>query len=207
MRILAAEDDITSRIVLENALKRFEHDVTIVKDGAQALSAYNEGGHQLLLLDWMMPNIDGIEVCRIIRSQETLLPPYIIMITAKNEIHDIVSALDTGANDFIKKPFNNGELAARIRVGERVITLQQHLAQRISELEDAQKQIRTLQGIIPICMHCHKVRDEAEIWRRLESYISEHTDAMLTHGLCPECRQKYYPEVKKSKRSKKIELE
>ena len=105
---------------------------------------------------------------------------------------DIVAGLEAGANDHITKPFDRDELKARVRVGQRVIELQSALADRVRELEEAMSHIRTLQGILPICMHCHRIRNDQESWERIESYIQEHSEAQFSHGLCPECLEKYY---------------
>ena len=199
MKILAAEDDIVSRVLLEVNLKKWGYYSVIVEDGKTAIAEFEKSDYDIVILDWMMPKADGVEVCRTIRTFDLISQPYVIMLTAKSGRQDLIFALDAGANDYIVKPFNPDELLARIRVGERVVTLQKNLAHRIQELEEAQKQIRTLQGIIPICMHCHKVRNEEDIWQRLETYISDNTDAMLSHGLCPECRDKHYADVKKRK--------
>lgn len=197
MKILVAEDDIVSRVLLEINLKKWGYYSVITEDGKAAIAEFEKSDYDIVILDWMMPRADGVEVCRTIRTFDVISQPYIIMLTAKSGREDLIYALDAGANDYIVKPFNPDELLARIRVGERVVALQKSLAHRILELEEAQRQIRSLHGIIPICMHCHKVRNEEEIWQRLESYIAAHTDAMLSHGLCPECREKHYPDVKK----------
>jgi len=112
----------------------------------------------------------------------------------KDRKEDIVSGLDAGANDYVIKPFEQEELRARLRVGERVVELQSALNDRVKELQKALSHIKTLQGILPICMHCHKIRDDQDVWQRLEKYIAEHSGVQFSHGLCPECRKKYYPD-------------
>ena len=100
----------------------------------------------------------------------------------------------SGADDYITKPFDSEELRARIRVGIRILDLQEALSDRVRDLESALAQIRTLHGIIPICTRCHKIRDDAEIWQRLEIYIEQHSDAQFSHGLCPDCLRELYGE-------------
>jgi DNA-binding response OmpR family regulator len=118
----------------------------------------------------------------------------VILLTARDEKGDIVEGLGAGANDFVIKPFDPGELKARLAVGQRVITLQASLNDRIRELSAALEHVKTLQGIIPICMHCHKIRNDSESWQRIDRYIEEHSSAMFSHGLCPDCLAKHYPE-------------
>ena len=98
----------------------------------------------------------------------------------------------SGANDFIGKPFHHEELRARLSVGRRIIEMQSTLESRIIALQDAISHIKRLQGILPICMHCHKIRTDKESWEKIEHYITEHSDAQFSHGLCPECLGKYY---------------
>ena len=140
----------------------------------------------------MMPEMDGTEVCREIADMNQEDPPYIILLTTMGKKEDIITGLQAGANDYITKPFNPGELQARLEVGQRLIELQGALNKKISELQDAMSHIEALQGIIPICMCCHKIRDDRESWQKIESYIESHTDAKLSHSLCPECMEKYY---------------
>ena len=147
----------------------------------------------LVLLDWMMPGIDGVELCRKLRKRKALQPAYVIIVTTRDNKQDLVEGLAAGANDYIGKPFDNDELRARIEVGQRVLELEEKLARRVRELEDALEHVKTLQGILPICIHCHKIRNDKECWERIEKYIMEHTDAEFTHGLCPECARKHYP--------------
>ena len=103
-----------------------------------------------------------------------------------------MEGLGAGANDYIVKPFNREELRARVKVGERIIKLQSSLAARVEELQEALSHIKTLQGILPICMYCHKIRDDKEAWGRIESYIEKHSEVRFSHSLCPECLEKHY---------------
>ncbi len=187
MRILVAEDDPTSQLVLQTVLTRAGHEVIAVNDGAEALEAMaRPDAPRLALLDWMMPRIDGAEVCRRLRAAEDE-PRYLILLTALGRKEDIVAGLGAGADDYVTKPFHKEELLARVDVGERMLTLQHTLARRVQELETALEQIRTLQGMLPICANCKKIRDDAGYWHQVESYISAHSEAVFTHGICPEC--------------------
>lgn len=125
MRILIADDDITSRTVLAGVLRNEGHEVKTVVDGAEALRVLlTPGSPDLVILDWMMPEMDGPEVVRRVRAIETERPPYILMVTARGEKADIIAGLDAGANDYLAKPFDPGELRARIAVGRRLIEMQ-----------------------------------------------------------------------------------
>jgi phosphoserine phosphatase RsbU/P len=188
VNILIAEDDPVSSYMLETTLSKWGYTVTIANDGDLALQALQQkDAPQLVILDWMMPNLDGIELCRKLREDPAKQSIYIILLTAKSDKKDVVIGLDMGADDYITKPFDSEELRARVRVGARMVELQQTLAHRITQLEVAMANVKQLQGILPICSHCKKVRDDQNYWQQVESYISTHTDAQFSHSICPEC--------------------
>jgi len=124
MRILIADDDIVSRALLKKTLQRMEHEVVAVNDGAAAVAALLAAdGPRLAILDWMMPGVDGLEVCREVR-QKAEAYIYVILLTARESAEDLVIGLEAGADDFLTKPFNHGEMKARLRSGMRVLDLQ-----------------------------------------------------------------------------------
>ena len=132
MKILIAEDDLTSRAVMVGILEKKGHDVVPTINGAEAWELLQQpDAPPLLILDWMMPEMDGLEVVRRVRALQTDRPPYIIMVTAKGYKRDIVTALAAGANDYLTKPFDFGEFLARVEVGRRMIEMQD--AQRKSK--------------------------------------------------------------------------
>lgn len=195
MRILIAEDDLTSRTVLTALLEKRGHTVVVTEDGRQALAALQAPERpQLAIMDWMMPELDGVDVCRQVRALALDPPPYLIMLTTKDEKGDIVAGLDAGADDYITKPYDPDELRARVEVGRRMLTLQASLAEKVRALQQALDEVRTLRGIVPMCANCKKIRDDKGYWNQVEVYVREHTDAQISHGICPECARKLYPE-------------
>jgi DNA-binding response OmpR family regulator len=194
MRILIAEDDRISRRLLEMTLDRLDFEVVVTENGTQAMRALSVADPpQLAILDWMMPEMDGIEVCKAIRSQARDKYTYIIFLTARGQTKDIVTALESGADDYLIKPFDPQELRSRLQVGLRVLKLESALAGKVEELERAVQHVKVLQGLLPICMYCKKIRDDSDSWHRLESYIEKHSAAMFTHSLCSECREEHFP--------------
>jgi len=188
MRILIAEDDPVSRRVLDLRLKAWGHEVVMTKDGAEAWAALQRNdAPRLAILDWMMPGMNGVEVCRRLRQSQSTTPAYIILLTAKSSKEDVVKGLDAGANDYIVKPFDFQELRARVQVGAPVVELQQRLAERVIELEEALAQVKRLQGIVPICSYCKHVRNDQNYWQQVESYVSAHSEARFSHLVCPAC--------------------
>jgi len=144
--------------------------------------------------------MDGAEVCRRARSQEMGRLLYIILLTAKGRKEDIVQGLTAGADDYIIKPFDRSELKARINVGERILRLQAELAARVKELELALTNVKLLQGLLPICCYCKRIRNDQNYWQQVDTYIADHSEAQFTHGICPECREKIVrPELERVK--------
>jgi diguanylate cyclase (GGDEF)-like protein len=138
MRILIAEDDPVSRRVLETTLARWGHEVVVTCDGAEAWAALSgEDAPPLAVLDWMMPGMDGVEVCRRLQRAENTSRVYTILLTAKGGKKELVEGLESGADDYLTKPFDREELRARIKVGARIIELQSTLVERVRELEEA----------------------------------------------------------------------
>jgi CheY-like chemotaxis protein len=196
MRILIAEDDLTSRTVLASVLKKEGHEVTATVNGAEAWEVLQQPDAPLLaILDWMMPEVNGLEVVRRVRSLPTNRPPHLIMLTTKSEKDDIIAGLEAGASDYLAKPFHVGELRARIEVGRRMVEMQAALADKIEELRQALDQIKTLRGIVPICAGCKQIRDDRGYWNQVEVYVRDHTEAQFSHGICPDCMKKLYPDV------------
>jgi DNA-binding response OmpR family regulator len=194
MKVLIAEDDRISRRLLEITLQRMNHEVVVTENGAQAWETLQgEDAPQLAVLDWMMPMMDGVDVCRLVRQQETAQYVYLILLTAKGQKEDIVAGLGAGADDYVIKPFDLQELRSRIAVGERIVRLESNLASKVDELEQALQHVKQLQGLLPICMFCKKIRDDGDAWHRLESYIEQNSEANFTHSVCGDCRDKHFP--------------
>lgn len=195
MRILIAEDDPTSRRMLTAVLEQGGHEVQVAVNGAEAWAALQApAAPRLAILDWMMPELEGVEVVRRVRAHATERPPYLIMLTTREEKADVVTALEAGANDYLTKPFNLGELRARIAVGQRLLTAEAALAEKIDELRRTLDEVKTLRGMVPICSSCKKIRDDQGYWQQVETYVHAHTGAEFSHGICPDCMRRLYPE-------------
>ena len=188
MRILIAEDDATSRLLLERTLLQWDYEVITTKNGTEAWEILQgEQPPNLAIFDWMMPDIDGVEVCRRARALDTLSHLYVIMLTTRDTKEDLAEALDAGADDFISKPFNRKELQARINVGARMLNLQMTLSKRVIELEESIQREKQLQGLLPICSYCKKIRDDNNYWSQVERYIEQKADVAFSHSICPDC--------------------
>ena len=148
MRILIAEDDLTSRTMLQAVLTKWGNEVLATTDGQAAWSVMQQKNPpQLLILDWMMPGMNGPALCRKLRDQERTAPLYIILLTSKSELRDVIAGLEIGADDYITKPYANDELRARINVGKRMLELQ-------AKLREKEK----LQGVLEMAgAVCHEI--------------------------------------------------
>lgn len=186
--VLVADDDAVSLRVLEATLRGWGHEVVSARDGLAAWDILQRPDRpRLAVVDWMMPGLEGPEVCRRAKALGRAVPTYLILLTAKDATDDVVAGLDSGADDYVTKPFDRAELRSRLRVGERVVALQQGMADRVKELELALSQVKQLKGLLPICSYCKKVRDDRNYWQRVETYIAAHSDARFSHGICPDC--------------------
>lgn len=169
-RVLIAEDDRLSRRLLEATLKKWGFDVIATTDGREALEAVCQpDAPRLAVLDWMMPEMDGVEVCRRFRERPDAHMTYIILLTAKGGKEDIVAGLEGGADDYVSKPFDQGELQARINCGLRIIRLQESLSERVKELERLNQILKDLSSIDGLTGVPNRRRFDEELeknWRR-----------------------------------------
>jgi DNA-binding response OmpR family regulator len=201
VKILIADDDPVIRRTLEGLLSKWGYTVLVCSDGTEAREKLQaEAGPVLAILDWMMPLLDGLQVCRELKEKPRSEPTYVILLTAKECGEDIVTGLQAGADDYMTKPFDLEELRARVQVGVRVVALQLSLAERVSALEDALMRVRQLDGLLPICSYCKKIRNDHNYWEQVESYITDHSDAQFSHSICPGCFDEHAkPELEKSR--------
>ena len=202
LHVLVVEDNERTQKALVFLLHRHGYTATVARDGQVALGILKQPDPpSIVLLDWEMPRLDGLHVCRAVRSMPRQRYIYVIMITAHDDPADLVAALDAGADDFLSKPTDNAQLLARMRSGERVLALEARLAERIAELEKTLEEVSKLKRLLPICSYCKKIRDDGDYWKEIETYLHDHTGADFSHGVCPECmktvvEQELSPEAK-----------
>lgn len=151
MRVLIAEDDVVSRAALRRTLEKWGHEVLAAPDGERAWAAFQHEAFPVVISDWMMPGLDGLELVRRIRHHNHNGYVYTILLTARSQKDDIVAGMEAGADDFVTKPFDAGELHARLRAGERILSLEHSLASRNRQLETANDRMqRDLQAAAQI---------------------------------------------------------
>jgi phosphoserine phosphatase RsbU/P len=159
-----------------------------------------------ILMDIHMPEINGIEACRVIRSHKRLADIPIIMVTAEIDERSVQEAFEAGAADYIRKPVRKLEVLARLRSAlrlkeetDRRKLREKELVERNAALEKAMSEIRTLRDFLPICAHCKKIRDVSGYWQQLEAYLSKHSDLQFSHGICDDCIGKHHPDYQRFK--------
>jgi CheY-like chemotaxis protein len=188
MIVLVADDLEVNRKLLRSLLTADGYDVIEAPNGADALDILQGANGPIVgLIDWEMPQMEGIEVCRQARAIANAPPIYLILLTVRDSKQDIVTGLKAGANDYITKPFDKTELLARVGIGKQMVTLQQALTEHVAELKEALVNVKTLGGLLPICSYCKKIRDDQNYWQQVESYVGKHSEAKFSHSICPQC--------------------
>ena len=187
MKILAVEDDAVARAVLRKALHRLKHEVVEATDGEVAWERLQAEPVRVVVSDWMMPNSDGLDLCRRIRGRAGQDYIYFILLTSRDATEENQRAgADAGVDDFLTKPLDLAELWMRLRVAERILGYT--------------KQVRQLEELLPICSYCKKIRDDRNYWQQMEGYINERTGSEFSHSVCPDCYQRVViPELEKLK--------
>jgi CheY-like chemotaxis protein len=209
-------DDIPENIkVLGAGLRHAGYVIVFATNGKQAIEIAQTSKIDLILLDIMMPGMDGYEVCRVLKSDKRTADIPVIFITAKTQSKDILRGFETGAVDYITKPFNAAELSARVkthleleksrqiiaRQAEELAWTNKRLMEKNMKLQQAINEIEALKGLLPVCSSCKKIRtantdpDMADSWVTLEAYLHNHTAVEVTHSICPECMSKLYPDL------------
>ena len=144
---------------------------------AAAFDKYLAEKPRIIITDWMMPSMTGPELCRCVRSQPQETYTYIIMLTSMDGKENFLEGMDAGADDYLIKPLDEEHLQARLRVAGRILSLQ--------------REVRELQGLLPICAWCKKIRNDQSAWQQIESYIAGKTDVHFSHGICPDCAKNF----------------
>lgn len=194
--VLVAADDPIIRKALESYLGSWECETVIVFDDKELLHRLQLEDHPcLLIIDGAIEGMDTEALCRRIRLSSHAVRPYIILISHGGAGERSVFDPDSGPDDLLNNPFTKSEFHARVSAGMRIIHLQTALSSLVLDLRQATTRIQKLNGLLPICSHCKKIRDDQGYWNEVEKYISDHSDAEFSHAICPGCLHQYYPDV------------
>ena len=195
MKILVVDDEPLNLHIVELALAD-EYDVITAADGFNAIRAVKYENPDLVLLDVMMPNFSGFETCQAIKADSSFSDLPIIFVTAMDRGEGEAQGFELGAVDYIMKPFDVNLLKLRVANHIRLKQQRDLLESQKSELQSQLDRIKRLEGIITICMYCKKIHNEEQVWQQMEQYISEHSDAMFSHGICPHCFEEQFRKLK-----------
>lgn len=209
LTILVVDDLPTNLNLLRIVLEPEGYRILGATSGAAALQIMNRTLPDLILLDVMMPDMDGFETCRQIKQNDLFQPVPVVFITARHDADALVAGFKAGGIDFLTKPFSREEVLTRVRVhidnsrlqrsllerNRELETLNGELVRRQQQLEDALARIKTLKGLIPICSYCKKIRNDRGFWQQVELYVSQHSEADFSHSICPECIKIHFPEI------------
>jgi len=189
LKILTVEDDLVARKILVQALHRLGYETAEAADGEEALRIIEQEPVRAIVSDWLMPGIDGLELCRRIRTRVNSEYAYFILLTSREaDPANQREAIEAGVDDFLTKPLDLQELWMRLRVAERILKFT--------------TQVRQLEAFLPICSYCKKVRDDHNYWQQIEAYINERTGSEFSHSICPDCYQRVIiPELDKLRAS------
>ena len=190
LEIIVAEDDLVTRRLIEKFLLADGHRVHAFENGGDAWRYFQENPTQIVVSDWMMPDSDGLDLCRNVRSLKREEYTYFILLTSVSRSHEnIHAAVHAGVDDFLNKPINPDDMWMRLRVAARILGYA--------------RQVRQLESLLPICAYCKKVRNDSNLWEAVDSYLSQRTGADLSHSICPECYEKYVQaEIEELKRAR-----
>jgi len=188
VKILAVEDDPVALAVLHQALRRLGHEVLEAGDGEAAWNLLQSAPVRVVVSDWLMPRLDGLELCRKVRGRIGGEYVYFILLTSSDATEENqYAAADAGVDDFLRKPLNLSELWTRVRVAERILRYT--------------TQVRQLEELLPICSYCKKIRDDQNYWQQIEGYINQRTGSEFSHSICPDCYARVVvPELNKLRR-------
>ncbi|MFZ5806592.1 MAG: response regulator [Verrucomicrobiota bacterium] len=187
MRILAVEDDYISLKLIEATLTNFGHEVVLAQDGVEAWEKFQNEWFPVVVSDWMMPDLDGLELCSRIRKSASIdhKYTYFVLVTARTGKDHYLKAMEMGVDDFLTKPLNQEDLYIRLRVAQRILSFT--------------KEIHQLKELIPICMYCKKVRNDQNYWEQIDAYLHAEVGTDFSHSICPECMAKIQAEREKNK--------
>ncbi len=192
MKILIAEDEFTTRMMVQVCLENWGYRVESVTNGEEAWAKLQKvDTPHIAILDWEMPVLDGLEVCRRVKEMDVENPPYVILLTSRDSKMDIIRGFDAGADDYMTKPFNDNELRARTRVAERLVRTQASLSESVTELRAALNQLEMLESGVKVCRACQEIYNKYDgRWQSFDEVLQNGDDPQFVIGTCPRCAGK-----------------
>jgi len=196
IKILVVDDDPDVLFATTRVVKKGGYLTLTASSGKQAMETIKNIKPDLVLMDLVMPDVEGLDLCRQIKEDPDLKGIFVVLTSGiRVESDQQADGLDSGADGYITRPLSNRELLSRVDSMVRILIAERERDQLIVALNKALSEIKQLSGLLPICAHCKKIRDDKGYWSQIESYIGKHSNAQFSHGICPDCAKKYYPEL------------
>ncbi len=181
MKILVADDEIISLMTLTARLKSLGYEVYSAENGEIAWELYLSKEPDVVITDWIMPKLSGIELCKKIRTKRNTRYTYIILLTSNTGKENFLLGMESGADDFLQKPADSDIIGIKLYVAQRILSLE--------------TKVSTLEGLLPMCSYCKNVRNTDDSWEEVKSYVSMRSKAQFTTSYCPECEEKFNAKV------------
>ena len=196
-KILIVDDDPDILFATARIVESAGYEVLKASTADHCMKLVKKSRPDLILLDVVLPDTEGTVICRQIKEDPALKDIFVVLISGeKTESARQANGLESGADGYIARPITNRELLARVNAMVRILEAERERDRLIIQLKAALAEVKTLSGLLPICSGCKKIRDDKGYWNQIESYINKHSEAQLSHGICPECAEKYYPDFK-----------
>jgi len=199
--ILYVEDEEVTRSAVARMLKRRVLTVYEAENGQEGLDLYRQYRPDVVISDIRMPVLDGMEMSKEIKALDK--NSKIILTTAHSDASILINSIEVGIDKYIMKPLDMASLFSSVEKCAENIMLEKKIQQQnkekdelIARLQDALANVKKLSGLLPICSSCKKIRNDNGYWKQIEGYIAEHSEAVFTHGLCPDCLKKLYPKLR-----------
>lgn len=196
IKILIVEDDPDLLFASARIIKSAGYEVLMASTAGHCMQLVKNNRPDLILLDIILPDADGQALCRQLKADPVFKNIFIVLISGtKTGSAEQAEGLEIGADGYIARPVTNRELLARVNAMVRILRAERERDRLIVQLEETLSKVKKLSGLLPICAGCKKIRDDKGYWNQIELYLKEHSDAVMSHGICPECADKYYPDL------------
>jgi DNA-binding response OmpR family regulator len=186
MKILIATHEPATQQLLQSALSPLGHELVAVT-GTYAWNKESSADHAVMIIDQDLDGLDGLDICDQIRRDAGSQPLYVFILDPSGSRDGLIDALAAGANEYLAHPIDPAELHARVKSAADQVLRQREIFERAERLEHALATVKRLEGLLSVCAHCKSIRDDLQQWQRLEDFLSDHTDAICSHGICPTC--------------------
>lgn len=196
IKVLIVDDDPDLLFATSRIVSSAGYEVLEATTGAECLRLAKEARPDLILLDVVLPDADGTQISRQIKADPGLAGTFVVLISGmKKASSEQAAGLDAGADGYIARPISNRELGARVNAWVRILSAERERDRLIEDLKAALEKVKLLSGLLPICCHCKKIRNDEGYWTQVEEYVQAHSEATFSHSICRDCAKVHYPNL------------